>query len=209
MKQQFKKEFDEAWTPMNEKPFWRVSIPIAILAAIFAYVLGSTSCNPAKEIAKAKNVLSQNPKESAKYCAEKHPVKESVKIDTVYKQGKIVVKHHTDYVTVDCDSVLRASIGKSDGRSKIVRVPVPTYLQVDTQAIQTEITQESIAAQIVLTNKIDSLKDIVKAKDSIITSKDVRIGTIKTQRNFGLYGCGLLLLAAFIFIVGLVKGWFR
>lgn len=166
MKQQYEEQFLNAFEPQkSNKPFACLIIPIAIFSLFLAIVLGQSSCVTPKIACKT---LDAHPVESAKYCAEKWPVKEKATIKTVYKPGKRVqVPGETVYVEVNCDSIVKAQ-SNSHQISKSTVVKVPVYLQVDTSAIESNTIRENVAALAAKDNKYDSLsKSLTRKNDSL------------------------------------------
>lgn len=123
---------------------------ISLLLLLFA------SCTTVR---KAEKVLDKKPLERAKYCATNYPIKESVVTNTVYKEGEpVLVKGETEYITVDCDSVVK-SAPSDKSKPTIVRIPVPVYVRVDTFSTNTTKTQEDSAKLAVLQGANDKHKE--------------------------------------------------
>lgn len=206
MKQQYEEQFLESRdTTGADRKFWNVFFTaLAIAFAIVGTTAAFSSCHTVKRACKT---LDAHPKERAEFCADRYKPVEKTVTKTKYLPGKKILTHDTSFVTVDCDSVVKATVLKSEGSKKgtvnhrtpaTVRVPVPTYLQVDTAAIESVIERESSAMQDVLNRRIDSLKSLLIKKDEILKAKDAKIDRVTTQRN---WGCGLFALLFSIVIV--------
>lgn len=156
MKQQYEEQFlDSFEPPKSDKPYW-VAMGISLFWLIMLFV-SLQSCSTSRRIAKACKTLDAHPKEGAKYCGDRYKPTEKVTTKIQYKPGKpYPVPGETQYVTVDCDSVNKVAL--KQGTPKIVKVPVPTYLQVDTAAITTDIERENVAKLADMQNTIDDLK---------------------------------------------------
>lgn len=162
MKQQYE-EKAEAFEPMkSNKPYWAaLSISMLWVIVLLIAVAMHSSCSTSRRIAKACKTLDAHPKEGAKYCGTKWPPIEKKTTTIKYKPGRpYPVPGETQYVTVDCDSVMKAtkSNPSKNSSSSKVRVPIPTYLQVDTAAITTDIERENVAKLAYKDAVIDSFK---------------------------------------------------
>lgn len=153
---------------------------LIVLAAVLAFafiLLCSCGTTQRKFIAYAD----KHPDELTKLCALRVPVKVQTKTDIRRLPGKPVkVPGPVRYVTANCDSAKKAG-------AKIVRVPVPTYLQVDTVAITSEIERENTAA-------IDAMKQLnakdlaaaqerISAADKSRMQTELRLETTSKRKN--------------------------
>lgn len=163
MKQQYDGEFRK-----SDRPFFRaLGIGCAIAISVVSCVTPKKACK----------TLDAHPKERAEFCADRYKPVEKTVTKTKYLPGKKILTHDTSFVTVDCDSVLEANRRKIVPIKSIVRVPVPTYLQVDTAAIESVIERENVAALAAKDSTIDFWKrhyttDInkVQSKNDLLTS---------------------------------------
>jgi hypothetical protein len=111
----------------------------------------------------------KHPDELTRLCGLRVPVKVQTKTDIKRIPGKpIKVPGPVRYVTADCDSARKAGV-------KVVRVPVPTYLQVDTVAITSEIERENTAAIDVM--KQQNAKDLAAAQEKLSAADKSRMQT--------------------------------
>lgn len=116
------------------------------LKTFFALILlAFSSCHTVKRACKT---LDANPTDRARYCAANYKPVEKTKTTVKYLPGKPIRTNSVEYVTVDCDSVVKAAkAAKTTGiPGKIVKVPVPVYIQPDTVAILLETERENVAA---------------------------------------------------------------
>ena len=132
-----------------------------------------------------------NEPKSATNCAAWYPVKERIVVGPVtYKEGEpILIPSETQFVTVDCDSVVKAK-----SKIKKVYVPIPGPKRVDTVFQTVTHYVENTAYKIVLEDSIAALQ---KAN----ADKEKRLSEVKSTRN-KLWG-GLIVLA----IIG-AGAWF-
>lgn len=125
------------------------------------------------------------------YCYTYHPVNAETKITTKYIKGKpYPVKGETKYLPFDCDSAIKIVKGKDH----IFRIPVPVYLQVDTNAIIREVTVNDTRK---LDNKqaeLDGCNKALKAQQDKTELANKRTDKYLRFSLFGLLGWLLLIV---------------
>jgi len=139
-------------------------IQILIILIVF------TSCYTAKQA--QRDIIKadlNHPIVTSGFCAEKFPVKESVKETIKFLKGETIVKTNT--VTVDCDSIV--SNEKIDNK---VSVKYNTIYRTDTVFKEKIVFQENIA-------KVSNLELKVKEKDKSIAEKDNKINDLKSDKR--------------------------
>lgn len=171
---------------------------ITILVLLTALLGSCTS------IRKAERKLDKKPLERARYCAMNYPVQESKTTNTEYLPGKpVLVPGEPIYVTVDCDSAYDAAYkdaAMQGGTRKplTIRVPVPVYKQVDTQAIETTVVKKDSAAIAVLQGANEQHKEEILDLRTKLDRKDKTIASQGKAMTWGLIIGLVLIIVAYL-----------
>ncbi|MBS1988719.1 hypothetical protein JST56_07070 [Candidatus Dependentiae bacterium] len=107
---------------------------MVFLLYLLMYLIFS-SCNTSK---RAERLIDKGARISpitiAKECAARFPTKDSIHESVVYKQGQTITKKETEYVTINCDSMVNLAKSDKSVNTKYVKTPCPPCdsLRIDT-----------------------------------------------------------------------------
>lgn len=147
----------------------------------------------------------------ARYCGTAYPIQAFDSVRVEYRPGRVVTD--TSWLTVDCDSVLRADLNptKSGLNKSVVRVPCPPSThRIDTvykERFRTEESTAKLAAQDSLhaRERRDweaKLAESEKQKNAeVVAHAETKTGS-KTRLWFAIGGWGLI---ALVFAVRFLK----
>ncbi|MBX2906152.1 MAG: hypothetical protein KF744_08950 [Taibaiella sp.] len=199
--------------PPDNSSLWWLAIVVAAMLAIGALAGCMT---PEKMKGKFDHLAAKcerNKKLNAvplDWSLKRWPLRERKTTNTVYTPGPVrEVPGEKVYVTVDCDSAVKAA----GANAKMTRISVPVYMRVDTQKIVQETVQEDerkLEREQLETQKWmdEASKWKLKAERSK-TEKDVAVaaanGRTGVYRNW-LIGAGSVLALVLVFFVAGLMG---
>jgi hypothetical protein len=169
---------------------------LRLLVVLHCAVLFASCYTPRKAQRQILRAQTVHPEIMAANCASFYPIRRFDSTITRYVQGQPV--HDTSWVTVDCDSVLKADLTptKSGLNKSLVRIPCPPAMhRVDTFLSENWSVQENTAALAAKDTSIARLNAaLTQSKGEVVKARSGR----NAWRTVALISLAIIILAVAI-----------